>query len=244
MQLAFNILSWGAWSPAYQDSAAWKQWRKATRTDALDERAPTLTQVPSMQRRRFSRLTKMMLHAAFTAAPDSHYRTVFASRHGELNRTIVLLENVLAQQPLSPTGFSQSVHNTASGLHGIVTKNTHASTSIAAGSETLAQAMYEAYAQLQASEQPLLLVYGDDPVPPIYDQYTDELEYPLALALLLSRSDVTTTPPIARLAIDTTTAATDTPLCYGQLLQALATGTDLRGEIAHQQWQLQVEHGT
>lgn len=241
MPLAFNILSWGAWSPAYQDSTAWTQWHKATTTDALDDRAPALSQVPSMQRRRFSRLTKMMLHAALTAAPDSHYRTIFASRHGELNRTIVLLENVLAQQPLSPTGFSQSVHNTASGLYGIVAKNTQPSTSIAAGSETLAQAMYEAYAQLQVSEQPLLLVYGDDPVPPIYDQYTDELEYPLALAFLLSRRDTAISAPVAQLTIVPQAAATDNPLCYGQLLQALASGNDLHGEIAHQQWLL--EHG-
>ncbi|QSX33930.1 beta-ketoacyl synthase chain length factor [Shewanella avicenniae] len=237
MLLQFNIVSWSAWSPAYPQRENWQHWQKASETESLDASAPALTQVPAMQRRRYSRLSKMMLHVAFDTQAPAQCRSVFASRHGELNRTIGLLEDIIAQQPLSPTAFSQSVHNTASGLFGIVCGNQQASTSIAAGRETLAQAMVEAYSQLATKDAPLLLVYGDDPVPPIYDQYTDELEYPLALALLLSPR---ATADSVALTIETTpTAGADLPrLCYGQLLQALADQQSIQGQIGLQHWQL------
>lgn len=237
MLLQFNILSWSAWSPAYQQNASWRDWQKATAAQSLDNGAPSLSQVPAMQRRRFSRLSKMMLHVAFAADAPPQCHSIFASRHGELNRTIGLLEDIIAKQPLSPTAFSQSVHNTASGLFGIVSGNRQASTSIAAGSETLAQAMVEAYAQLASGDAPVLLVYGDDPVPPIYDAYTDELEYPLALAMLLTNKEADT---VAQLSIDTHSASQSThaALCYGELLQALATQQPIAGQIGRQQWQL------
>ncbi len=145
----------GAWSPEYQQQQDWQQWQSSNcALDDSDRIAPKLPQVAAMQRRRFSRLSKMMLEAAFQAEAPSQCRSVFASRHGELNRTIELLQDIIARQPLSPMGFSQSVHNTASGLFGIVTGNTGASTSVAAGTDTLSQAMLEAWAQLAEDPSP------------------------------------------------------------------------------------------
>ncbi|MCL1075751.1 beta-ketoacyl synthase chain length factor [Shewanella dokdonensis] len=234
MQLAFSILSWGAWSPDYQQQQDWQHWQHADKVAPVSAAAPSLTQIPSMQKRRFSRLTKMMLEAAFQAAAPQHCRSVFASRHGELHRTVVLLEDILSKQPLSPTGFSQSVHNTASGVFGIVTQNQAASTSIAAGSHTLAQALLESWGQLAEDPSPILLVFGDDPVPPVYDKFTDEPEYPLALALVLAPAPH---PGIATLTLTPQKVETR-QLCYGELLQSLATGDCLDGALAGMQWQL------
>ncbi|TWU61566.1 3-oxoacyl-ACP synthase [Shewanella algae] len=236
MQLAFSILSWGAWSPEYQQQQDWQQWQSSNcALDDSDRIAPKLPQVAAMQRRRFSRLSKMMLEAAFQAEAPSQCRSVFASRHGELNRTIELLQDIIARQPLSPMGFSQSVHNTASGLFGIVTGNTGASTSVAAGTDTLSQAMLEAWAQLAEDPSPLLLVFGDDPVPPVYDEFTQEMELPLALSLQLAPADVT---GIARVTLSQQTGAGQ-PLSFGALLQALANGTAIHGQLAYWHWQLE-----
>ncbi|MCE9687932.1 beta-ketoacyl synthase chain length factor [Shewanella sp. AS16] len=242
MQIEFSILSWGAWSPEYQCQSDWLGWKKSRAPSEAElacaplSCAPKLPQVPAMQRRRFSRLTKMMLEVAFQAEPEAQCRTIFASRHGELHRTIGILEDIIAKQPLSPTAFSQSVHNTASGILSIITGNTAASTSVAAGDQTLSQAMIEAYGQLHENATPLLLVFGDDPVPPVYDEFTAETELPLALGLQLAPADVR---GIAKLKLSSKTAATDAQyLSYGAFIHALAHGRPLDGLLANHHWQL------
>ncbi|MFV0594967.1 beta-ketoacyl synthase chain length factor [Shewanella sp.] len=241
MQLRFSILSWGAWAPKYPHHDDWQTWCKHsadTSKDDLEGISPVLPQVPAMQRRRFSRLTKMMLDVCFQCEAASNCRSIFASRHGELHRTIGLLEDIIEKQPLSPLGFSQSVHNTSSGIFGILTNNTAPSTSIAAGTETLSQAMVEAYAQLHQSAEPLLLVFGDDPVPPVYDEYTQEFELPLALGFTLAPADqnATVTLTLSQLTADQQQNAT--PLSYGMLIHALATSQDIAGCLSHWHWSL------
>lgn len=246
MQLRFSILSWGAWAPNYQQHDDWQTWckhsaettKEASPTDSI---SPALPQVPAMQRRRFSRLTKMMLDVSFQCDTPPNCRSIFASRHGELHRTIGLLEDIIAKQPLSPLGFSQSVHNTGSGIFGILHNNTAPSTSIAAGTETLSQAMVEAFAQLHQSTEPLLLIFGDDPVPPVYDEFTQEYELPLALGFTLApachRSSVKLTLSQLTQAQQQVTPA----LSYGMLIHALATSQNIAGCLSH--WHWSVEHG-
>ncbi|MFB2669171.1 beta-ketoacyl synthase chain length factor [Shewanella xiamenensis] len=246
MQLRFSILSWGAWAPNYQQHDDWQTWckhsaettKEASPTDSI---SPALPQVPAMQRRRFSRLTKMMLDVSFQCDTPPNCRSIFASRHGELHRTIGLLEDIIAKQPLSPLGFSQSVHNTGSGIFGILHNNTAPSTSIAAGTETLSQAMVEAFAQLHQSAEPLLLIFGDDPVPPVYDEFTQEYELPLALGFTLApachRSSVKLTLSQLTQAQQQVTPA----LSYGMLIHALATSQNIAGCLSHWHWSL--EHG-
>lgn len=246
MQLTFSILSWGAWAPQYPLNDSWQCWRKnsaeqtsgTSTTSELDTTSPPLTHIPSMQRRRFSRLTKMMLEVSFRCSVTHNCRSIFASRHGELQRTIGLLEDIIAKQPLSPLGFSQSVHNTASGIFGILAANTAPSTSVAAGTETLSQAMVEAFAQLHQSPEPLLLVFGDDPVPPVYDEFTQEFELPLALGLQLAPFD---TPASTKLTVSHISKATAlNPLTYGAFIHALATAQNISGCLS--QWHWRLEH--
>ncbi|MFQ6371993.1 beta-ketoacyl synthase chain length factor [Shewanella sp. YIC-542] len=239
MQLTFSLLRWGAWAPDYQQPQDWQHWPAVTA--APSSPSPKLPQVPAMQKRRFSHLTKMMLEAALQTRAPAQCRSVFASRHGELHRTATLLADVLQQQPLSPMGFSQSVHNTASGVFGIVTQNQAATTSIAAGEHSLSQAMMESWGLLTEDPAPLLLVFGDEPVPEVYQSFTNEPEYPLALALLLAP---TTQEGMARITL-TPCRPDSTPLRYGQLLHALASQMPLSGHLAGMHWQLTVEkpHG-
>ncbi|MDO6618480.1 beta-ketoacyl synthase chain length factor [Pseudomonadota bacterium] len=252
MQLVFDILSWGAWSQDFQDKESWSDEDKcAAESPPLPELAintanlktstisPALPQVPAMQRRRFSRLTKMMLTAAYQCAPADNCRSVFASRHGELTRTLGLLQDIVIKEPLSPLAFSQSVHNTASGIYGIVTGNTAASTSIAAGEETLAQAMVEVFAQLAENPEPILMVFADDPVPPIYNQYTHEAELPLAMGLYLAPAQ-SSANKVAQLTLTSNQRldpSADT-ISSIQLIKAIASGQGLSGQQCQYHWHL------
>ncbi|QIR13307.1 beta-ketoacyl synthase chain length factor [Shewanella aestuarii] len=238
MQLAFDILSWGGWTPDFQDNESWCHWQSANQSSDLNSVSPSLVQVPAMQRRRFSRLTKMMLTVAFECQA-TQLRSVFASRHGELNRTIGLLEDVISKTPLSPMAFSQSVHNTASGIYGIVNNNTACSTSIAAGAQSLPQALIETFAQIKQYQQPILLVFGDDPVPPVYNEFINEVELPIALGLVLDASATKSANAIAQLTIDSAKPnITDNKICLSELIHHIASGKNIQGEMCHWQWNL------
>ncbi|WP_394202377.1 beta-ketoacyl synthase chain length factor [Shewanella waksmanii] len=232
MQLSLGIQSIGAWSPEFQTLPQWLDWPHSPITDIDPEAKPKLSQVPAMQRRRFSRLSKMMLEVAFQCQAPAQCRSVFASRHGELHRTLGLLKDIIKDEPISPIGFSQSVHNTASGLYTILTENQAPSTSIAACEQSLLQALIEAYCQLKQQPDPLLLAFGDEPVPEIYANFVNESELPIALAMVLvpdGQGD------LGRLTLDTEPQSEQT-LSYGAIIHAIATGQRLTGQFQGSQW--------
>ena len=65
-----------------------------------------------MLRRRLDRHGRMALATAWTCAEGlDSVQFVFASRHGDLDRTLELLTALGNKDMLSPTSFSLSVHN-------------------------------------------------------------------------------------------------------------------------------------
>ncbi|GIU33436.1 beta-ketoacyl synthase chain length factor [Shewanella schlegeliana] len=241
MHLKFSILSWGAWSPQYQQANEWLSWPTIASDDsALQSAVPKLAHVPAMQRRRLSKLTKIILEAASQCTPPEQCRSIFASQHGEINRTIGLLKDIVVESPLSPTGFSQSVHNTASGIFSILTGNQAASTSIAAGKNSFSQAFIEAYGQLHADPQPLLLAYADEPVPQVYRQYSSEPEWPISVAFMLAPANCPQ-PAIASLNLTADTRehkSDDEQLSFGLLLSSIAAKQNTSGYLAGWHWEL------
>ena len=154
--------------------------------------APDVQFVDPSLRRRLGPLARMMLHVARACAEDvPDLRLVFASQHGELSYTIALLRSLSAGEPLSPTLFSLSVHNSAPGLFSSLRADHAESTALAAGEETLGHALLEAHCQLRADpERPVLMVYGDRPLPQEYAEFAPDSEDPQAhghaVALLLT----------------------------------------------------------
>jgi len=108
----------------------------------------------------------------------------FASPHGEIHRTVELLQELAKNEPLSPMGFSLSVHNTAAGIYSITSGNKAPSTSVASGRDTLEQALVEAVAQSFQCGEPVALVYADEPLP---SQYLSafSVAFPFSVAMLI-----------------------------------------------------------
>ena len=123
--------------------------------------------VPAMLRRRLGRLARMTLQAAHECAHDiPEVRFVYASRHGELKRTTMLLESICAKEDLSPTLFGLSVLNASPGIFSILQKNHAPVTAISAGVSSFACGLLEAAVQFaDKPQQPVLYVYADEPVP-------------------------------------------------------------------------------
>ena len=127
---------------------------------------PDVAFVEPMVRRRLSRLARGFFHVAQRLAPPGDVRVVFASRHGEADRTLAILRDLAAEREVSPAAFSMSVHNAVPGLWSIV-KGDHAPvTALAAGAGTFGWGLAEACGELaEAPEAPVLYVYADDRLP-------------------------------------------------------------------------------
>lgn len=187
----FNIRKWFALCPGAEMI---KHWETLAEKESIclgvsDETPVDL--IPPMMRRRMSSLSKLALQtAAQLSVDDDIDYIVFASRHGELTRTVKLLEDIIGGGDASPILFSQSVHNTAAGLFTIACKQAKSVCSLAAGENTLHSAFIEASCYLQ--ENPLdtvLVVNFDEALPEPYQQYEKQQYQGFALGFLLESGE-------------------------------------------------------
>ena len=189
MKLKFGIESWDAWLPGVRDKSEWLEAlssQKSVEPTDLSKKTDYRYLKPR-QRRRLSDISKITLDVAFGAISEhQQVSTVFASRRGEVGRMAGLLRDICAEEDASPTAFSLSVHNTASGLFSIQSNNHAPSTAVAAGHDTVAAAFIEACSQLACGKDRVLLVISEDIMPQVYQCFSDKNEQPVAAAFLLT----------------------------------------------------------
>lgn len=154
----------------------------------VESSAPDLGIIDPMLRRRLGSLGRAMLHCAGRVSEgQGPLPSVFASRHGDVARTVPILEDLARGLPPSPTSFSMNVQNAVAGVWSIARKDASPSTAITAGPETFGLGLLEALS-LHTSDptQPVLFVYSDEPLPDLFKAFTESVESPLhAVALLI-----------------------------------------------------------
>lgn len=184
--LQFAVRHWAVWPDGLESNV--DVWRDDVDVPA-EAQACDIAFVDAMSRRRLGKLSRMALHVAQRASADcGEVATVFASRHGELARSLGILQDLARDEAPSPAAFSLSVHNATSGVYSIARGNQAAASAIAAGEETLLWALQEACLRLQ-EKSPVLLVYADEPLPEAYARFAEHRAPAHALALLLERGD-------------------------------------------------------
>jgi len=185
--IRIDVVRWAFWSPESSDPAHWLDLWRTPGAEPVNGN-PGAEQIPPMQRRRMSRLTKMALTVALDATVDAPVDySIFCSQHGEIVRTREILASISDGVEISPTAFAQSVHNTSSGLYTIIAKSNHASTSIASGANSFAHAWLEAQAYLAGNPaHRVLLVDFDEVIPEEYRSYSQQIDCDHALAMLLT----------------------------------------------------------
>lgn len=192
--LRVSITRWAGWAPGLEGRPHWESWCRAPR--ALEGTgSPDAHFLPPMFRRRCSPLSKLMLHVAYECGSVeelSQLAAVFASRHGEAEATLAMLESLAREEPVTASRFSHSVHNTQAGLFSIAAKNRQISSALAGGADTFVGAFLEALTVLhRGAGRPVLLVMADEPLPLVLRGFVDEPPAPYALALVVS-------PPASR----------------------------------------------
>lgn len=175
--------------------ADWTQARALLREPALWQRAATLVgapqRLPATERRRASNVVKASILVADQAvqmagADAATLATVFTSSTGDPLNCHLLCEALAAPgRLLSPTRFTNSVHNAPAGYWHIATASRAASTSLAAYDASLGAGLLEAAVQCRSTNQAVLLVACDVPYPePLHTLRPVADVFALALLLL------------------------------------------------------------
>ncbi|AEF98782.1 beta-ketoacyl synthase chain length factor [Methylomonas methanica] len=149
--------------------------------------------IPAMLRRRSSQATQIAFSAATLACAQAgcspaSLPAVFASVAGEIQTTDQLcVELCKADAMLSPAAFHNSVQNTVAGYWSIAQQCTQAATALAAGYDTFAMALLEAWCQLACHGGELLLVCYDERWPDYLAPGQGQTPFACALVLAAER---------------------------------------------------------
>lgn len=151
------------WGSGVNDLDAWL----GDRTDESIER-PRADILPARARGRASLLTRIyaelfeQLRGPEPRFDESEIALVFGSAYGEMETTLLLLDQLGVDRTLSPARFQGSVHNTAAGLLSILTANRGFSTALAAGDNTFAMSLVEAAGWLTLHGGQALVLVADE----------------------------------------------------------------------------------
>ncbi|MCQ5469174.1 beta-ketoacyl synthase chain length factor [Pantoea brenneri] len=243
MRLAYSLVDWQALAPGLAGHDDWQRWALQGAVIDPNQSMAKPQFLPMMTARRLSGGSRAAVECGLALlARQTVDAVVFTSRHGELERNLRILTALASQQPLSPTDFAMSVHNSAVGSLTIAAKAPLVSTSIAAGIDSFQQGLIEVSALHQAGYQQVLLVDFEGLLPDYYLPWLAEnpLNAPYAVALLLAAGDewrCHSQPQPGEMI----PAALPQSLCFLQQSLAGTTQFSLPGERL--QWHWEKNHG-
>ncbi|MDE2600014.1 MAG: beta-ketoacyl synthase chain length factor [Rhodocyclaceae bacterium] len=146
---------------------SWQEGRAVLAGETDYQLAASVLPVPSIlppaERRRASRIVKLSLAIGFeavanAAADASQLMTVFSSSSGDGQNCDALCEALASDdRQVSPTRFTNSVHNTAAGFWGIAAGATPASQVLCAYDGSFGAGLLEAMALVAQHQAPVLL---------------------------------------------------------------------------------------
>jgi Beta-ketoacyl synthase, N-terminal domain len=197
--------------------------------------------LPAAERRRVGVAVKLALATATDAMQHSHHLagellSVFSSSGGDGDNCHVICEALASEDRLiSPTRFTNSVHNAPSGYWGIALQAKPASTSLCAFDGSFSAGFLEACTQAKTANAPVLLIAYDTPYPePL--RATRPIAHSLGIALVLSPEPTASTVATVSVGLGQRTASAmhnpdlealrrNVPAARGlPLLQAIASG--------------------
>jgi hypothetical protein len=170
--LAFDIVGIGLLGPGLADWAGGAALlREPARWQHMATVVPAPQRLPATERRRAGAVVKASIVVADEAVAAAGLdpallATVFTSSTGEPANCHALCEALAApQRMVSPTRFTNSVHNAPGGYWHIAVQGRQPSTSLSAFDGSFGAGLLEAAAQCAASGAPVLLVAADVPYP-------------------------------------------------------------------------------
>lgn len=161
------VIGVALWSPGFPNATSYREGRPDPTVDK-----PPCRVIDARLKRGSSRFANMLGEVVEQAAASAGLAlgavpTFYGSSLGEIETMVTLLRMLYEEEgKLSPTRFKNSVHNAASGLVSIATRNTSFSTAIAGGERSFETTLLEAAAYLDSEGGSAVLAVGDD-TPPV-----------------------------------------------------------------------------
>ena len=160
--LAPGMPSWTAASACLRHEQPWA-WEPSV--------LPSPDLLPAAERRRASRVIKLVMATACEAIQHAHadassLATVFSASTGDGHNCHALCEALASDdRSISPTRFHNSVHNTAAGYWCIAAKSMQPSQTLAGYSHSFQAGLLEAAVQVVSEQRDVLLVAYDTEYP-------------------------------------------------------------------------------
>jgi hypothetical protein len=209
----------------------WDTAQPVLRGEAPHQFAPTQlappARLPPAERRRAGPVIRLAMGVADAAiaqagADPATLATVFSSSGGEGANCHSLCEALAVPNPMiSPTRFTNSVHNAAAGYWHIAVGSQASSTSLCAHDGSFGAGLLEAAASVHAEGRPLLLVAYDLPYPePLHSKRPIAENFGLALLLAPAR----TPRSLAEVRVQPVAAGCAHSECADTSLEALRRG--------------------
>lgn len=238
MRIEFSIRAVSAVARGLREPSQWQAWAASPELPA-GELEVDVSYVPAMARRRLGRLAKMAVMVAddvLNQAQLADVPIVWASRHGDAQKSLELLRAQVRAEPLSPTSFGLSVHNGIGAQHSILRGMVSNAICVASSNAVPEAGVVEAFGMLHDGASDVVLVCYDEPLPGEYAQFTEEPVAEFAWAILVS--SVSKDLPSFSLAVESGDADThvgDTcTLPHGlQVFRFLLSPLPCAGRLAH-----------
>lgn len=215
------------------------------RSDTASAGKPDVGVIDPMLRRRLSPLARLALSAAVACGPlPQACRVVYASQHGEIQRTTQMLEALARREPPSPTAFSLSVLNATPGVLSIARNDHSAINAVAASDDTLGYALLDAWTQhREMPDTPLLVIHAFDAPPACYGPTSHQPgDSAHALALLIASDAAARLTCTMHLPAGRDTHAEHRAQSSSLVTSLMGGGSDIwRGERHDWQWEWQEE---
>lgn len=151
---------------------------------------PDVADIPAMLRRRLNLLGRASAsQVAQLLDEDDSAAIVYCSRHGDIERTLAVLQDIAAREAVSPMNFSLTVHNAIAGVISINKKITSCVSSLASGDEGLVPSLLEAVGLLSDQCRRVVCVHSDVPIPDIYQARVDAPRVPFACCFVVTANE-------------------------------------------------------
>lgn len=189
MSFDFVIRDWAAWAPGLSGPDDWRQWVSGAKALG-DELPPAPATVPKALQRRLGPLARAVLHTVGQCiSPNQALPAIFSSAHGEIGKCLQMLETLQANEELSPTAFSLSVHNAIGGLFSMAYGNRMEITALAPAAGGIGPGFIEALGMLNEGHPEVLVVFYDEILPEFFPTapFAMSASFPCALALRLAK---------------------------------------------------------
>lgn len=186
----FNIIDWCFWTPSVSG-----------KKDALSElennicnnspNSPNLPYIPTLAKRRFSQLTKMVVEVGYSLIKKNEQIPIFfISKYGEISKKCVMAKQVIKTSESSPSLFSYSTYNAAVAQLNILLKNNKRAVAISALENQLEIALVQIISFLKYSdEDKVLLLIAEEAIPEEYKSVCFDRSTVYCFGILISIKD-------------------------------------------------------